>query len=744
MLRLLAGFLVIAFACRTTPAVRTPEPEQPESPFAALATELATPAQTIWSTLPPALIEELRKGAGAPGTPAAALAAARKRLEGWELVTAGVRPEEIGARFRAAFEGIFLAEPLAYAKPQTPEGLAAAGLLHRLYDIADSNTYREWIKGAPNIGVDRKLLEVLADVAPAQRKHLASEILSAGEPAEAVDGVLRALAERARSDGDAQKSKALFAKLVERRGAAASFQDFLDLSLANVRIDDRASAAAAVGQARGKLPPNDRHSQALLRDTEKDLANLDRYLALKPNTAVAARVEQLDLLRAMGRTADAQSLLSDLKRIAPNDARVRVRAAAMGFEGMAAGGNMLQAAGYVAQELGDPALTDKDGDYWSMLIGAQGAHAMGEALPQLFQDKVAGAKKMVEILKSMREKAVKLEATRPGRAAALQLVLDRAIPIVEKSAAQDVAIADVLKGGLDAALALRAKHPDTVDIDRLVFTFATFTTDRKRALDVVMQRPGTKPEDDVELYLARARTALTLAIVLATPQAVASARSAVEDIAPSWSPQIEANREAMLGDCDALEEKWAAAAQHYEAARKKHKEVRARVTNNLGWIALKRGAADEADALFRESGEDESSNRRWLAYLNALSTPLREKERLDGLRSLILANSSDGKPPTTLLIWLVANSPDPKETSDAAQKVLDEYADPFNAIKPSNGRRGFETEGAFQIGIGLASRKFFDLNAAAYANLWLMPPLPLDETQLRAKVKPTKPAKPKK
>ncbi|MBA3463147.1 MAG: hypothetical protein H0T46_24535 [Deltaproteobacteria bacterium] len=736
MLRLLAGLLLIAVACRTTAPVRTPEPEQPQSPFAALAAELATPAQTIWSTLPLALTAELRVDAGG-----SALAAARKRLEGWQLVTVGARPEEIGARFRAAFEGIYLAEPLAYAKPPTRDGLAAAGLLHQLYDLADSNTYREWIKSAPNIGIDRKLLEVLGDVAPVQRKHLASEILSAGEPPEAVDGVLRALAERARSDGDAKQSKLLFAKLVERRGAASTFQDYLDLSLANVRLDDRASAAAAVGQARGKLPPNDRHSQALLRDTEKDLANLDRYLALKQNAGVMARIEQLDLLRAMGRTADAQALLADLRRSAPNDARVRVRAAAMAFEGMAAGGNMLQAAGFVAQELDDPALTDKDADYWSMLIGAQGAHAMGEALPQLFQDKVAGAKKMVEILKSMREKAVKLEAMRPGRAAALQLVIDRAIPIVEKSVAQDVAIADVLKGGLEAALAMRAKYPDTVDIDRLVFTFATFTADRKRALDVVMQRPGTKPEDDLELYLARARTALTLAIVLATPQAVASARSAVEDIAPSWNPQIEANREAMLGDCDALEEKWATAAQHYEAARKLHKEVRARATNNLGWIALKRGANDEADALFRESGEDETSNRRWLAYLNALSTPQREKERLEGLRSLILANSSDGKPPTTLLIWLVANSPDPKETSEAAQKVLDEYADPFSAIKPSNGRRGFETEGAFQIGIGLASRKFYDLNAAAYANLWLMPPLPLDEPQLRAKVKAAKPKK---
>ena len=100
----------------------------------------------------------------------------------------------------------------------------------------------------------------------------------------------------------------------------------------------------------------------------------------------------------------------------------------------------------------------------------------------------------------------------------------------------------------------------------------------------------------------------------------------IGDIAPSWSNQIEANREAMLGDCDAIEATlnkddalWSKAAGHYEAARALHKEVRARVTNNLGWIALKIGTPETADALFRESAEDETSGRRWLGFLNALA-----------------------------------------------------------------------------------------------------------------------------
>lgn len=739
--------VVTAFACKTTPSARTPENERASSPFEALAKELETPAQPVWPALPDALTADLQKGVQVPADAAARLAAARTRLATWTLDVSAAGPEALGAAIRTAFEGIYLAEPLAYGATSA-HALAAAELLHHLYDIVDTNAFREWTKTAPNLGIDRKLLEVLADGAAAQRRHLAAVILSAGSPPEAVDAVLRGSAARARIDNDHAKAKRLFALLVERRGEKAELDDWLDLAGAQLRSDDQAGATASLARAR-TLPTPTRFAEAKVRDTAKDLANLERYLKLKETGTIEARIEQLDLLRSMGRVPEVEALLKQLKDVAPNDARVRVRVAAIGFEGMALAGNMMAAAGYVAEQLGDASLTNKDADYWSMLIGAQGAHAMGEALPLLFQDRVAGGKKMVEILKSVRDMTSEIETARPGRVAALRLVIDRTIPVVEKATAQDVAVAQVLGGGLADAVALRAKHPETIDLDRLVFTFATFTKDRQRALDAVMQRPGTAPGDDIELYQSRARSALTIATVMATPAAIASARTAVTEIAPTWNPQIEANREAMLGDCDALEATvtktdalWARAAAHYETARTLHKEVRPRVTNNLGWIALRAGDIARADALFRESAGDETSGRRWLGYLNALASPGRANERLEGLRSLILANSGDGKAPDTLLVWLAATSPDAKEAGEAAAKVLENAADAFQSIKPANGALGFETEGTFQVGIGLASRKFYELNTQAYASLWLMPPLPLDASQLAAKAKAIAPAKP--
>lgn len=748
MSRLLLALTVAVFACKPAKPVRPPEPETKLSPFVNLADELETPAKPLWPTLPTELTGELEKAAGTPADAGARLAGARLRLAGWALELWASRPEAIGAKLRAAYEGVFLAEPLAYAAQGSAEGREAAGLLHQLYDALDTSGYREWVKSAPNVGLDRRLLEILAESAAVQRTHLAAQILTAAEPAAAVDGVLRSLAERARTANDAAKARTLFLQLVERRGANATLDDWIDLSAAHGRVDDLTNATAALAQARTKPVP-DRLGQAKLREATKDLATLERYLALKTNPAIEAKIEQLDLLRKLGRTVEAQTLLTQLKQLAGNDARVRVRSAAIGFDGLAQAGNMLEAAGYVADELRDANLVNKDGDYWSMLIGAQGAHAMGEALPELFRDRVAGGKKMVEILKAMRVLAQELESTRPGRAAALELVLDRVTPIVEKSTGQDVGVAAALRDNLDGAVALRAKYPDSIDLDRLVLTFATFAPNRQKALEAVLQRPGTKPEDDIELYLARARTAVTLAIVIATPPAIAAARTAIDDIAPSWSPQVEATREALYGDADALQASitkdaalWTAAAKHYEAARTMHKEVRARVTNNLGWIALQRGEAEKADALFRESGEEEGSDRRWLAFLNALATPQRANERLAGLRSLILSNAGDGKAPSTLLVWLAATSPDPKEAGDAAAKVFEDRADPFSAIKPVQGALGFETEGAFQVGLGLSSRKFYELNTQAYASLWLMPPLPLDDAQLAAKAKVVAPSKP--
>src|SRR5262249_2284725 len=159
-----------------------------------------------------------------------------------------------------------------------------------------------------------------------------------------------------------------------------------------------------------------------------------------------------------------------------------------------------------------------DADYWSMLIGALGLRAVHEALPELGTN----PQKAVDILVELRTLAGELAKTRPGRAAGLTFVVDHAIPLIDKMKTGDTrAMVDTLRAGLADAVALRAKFPDAVDADHLVALLAMFAPDHAAALAAVAQRPGVAPEDDVDTYVQRARTGVSLAMAVATPAAVA-------------------------------------------------------------------------------------------------------------------------------------------------------------------------------------------------------------------------------
>ncbi|HEV7559810.1 MAG TPA: hypothetical protein VGO00_30240, partial [Kofleriaceae bacterium] len=395
----------------------------------------------------------------------------------------------------------------------------------------------------------------------------------------------------------------------------------------------------------------------------------------------------------------------------------------------------------VADELADPSLVNKDADYWSMLIGALGLRAVHEALPELGTN----PQKAIDILASLKQLAGELAATRPGRAAILVFVVDHATPLIEKLKSSDTsAMVATLRTGLADAVALRAKYPDTADAEHLVDLMAMFAPDHVAALAAVAQRPAVAPDEDSDTYLQRARTGVSLAMAVATPAAVATARQLVDDVPPSIVPRFEAAREALLGDCDAVDAtlhpdpaRWTKAEAHYMAARELDDDIEPRVVNNLGWIALQRGDTTHALELFHASAEM-PSERQWLAALNAALASPDLAARLETARAVRAAS----KDSITLLAWIAKLSPDAKEAGDAARDALDAMKDSFQAVKLDYGRHGFEGEGFFQLGLGIGSRRYYELDTQAYTNLWLMPPFPLDRAGLEAKTKATpKPAK---
>ena len=755
--------------CGPEPPAKTPDakPAAPKAktPLEALADELDPgPPPPFWPTLPADVRAEIERTAQAPSDPAKRVAAAKDRLDGWALDFDASRPDVHRARIRAGLEGLSLAEPLALAKDPTPEGLAAAAVLVRFYGVLESvPKYVEWLKEmARSLGgeyaqqlalaAETKPLEMLAAAAPATKAHLSAKILRAGQPRDAVAMVLKDVAGRKYGDGAVARARDLYVEYIKLRGADATADDWLTVAAAHVRLEDRAAAADATARARALAAktPGDRPIAAKLRQADADLVLLDKLAANAKDASLDARIDRVDLLRNLRRSPESATLVDELVKQHPRDARVKLRHAMATFEKLATAGKLLEGALYAADELKDPNLENKNGDYWSMMLGVAGVRAMSDGLPALARDPAAGAQKMIEIMRAIRAVSDELAKTQPGRAAAVAFLVDRAIPLVEKLKSGDMTLlTKALQTGLTEALALRARYPEAADVDRLVLTTATFEKDRAKAFEAVIARPRTAPEDDPALWLQRARTAVTLASVLGTPAALGPARQAVADVPPTDDTLTEAVREALLGDVEVLDglvnkdrAAWPRAEKRYEAARKMHKEVRPRVTNNLGWIALSFGDPARADELFLESARDDSP-RRWLAFLNAATAPSRSSERLQAIRDLVKANRGDGRPPAILATWLAAVAPDKDEAARAAREAIEELSAPLAAIKPDASALGLENEGSFQIGLGIASRRrFHELGAYAYGSLWLMPPAPLTRAELEAKAGPGDAKKP--
>ena len=758
-------------ACKRDPKVAAPAAPA-TTPLARLADELdgedaaGQPAQPLWPTLPESARRELEQRADAPAMARAArggAAPARRVVARFALRTAlrrcgapaapGLAMAARRARWgalRDGIEGLFLAEPIVYAPERDADArdqLAATALLFDFYARLDQPAFATWLRETADPVVDRAVLERLVAEAGARRRQLGARLLRRGEPADGVTRVLRDTAARKLAAGDAAGARPLYALVIERRGADATFDDWLDAAVAHTRAEDRAGAAAALDRARKLAQPGNRDHVTRLRHRAFELTNLERYLALGAPGTLAGHLERVDYLRGMGRDADARALVDELRRMYPTDARVRARYATLQFEEIALAQSVMAGAAFVAEQLSDPALTDKDGSYWGLWIGAQGVRAMTEAVPELSRDREAGTRKMVEILTRTREMNAELAKWYPGRAAALEFLLGHTIDILGKTTPRDVATVELLRRGLDDVLALRARHADP-DVDRLVYTFATFAPDAARALAVVAQRPSGSPEEEFDLYGQRARTAVTLAAVVGTPAAIATARAAVEDIRPSYDDALEATREALLGDCDVLDalvqpdaEAWARAARRYEAARA-HPEVAARATHNLGWIALATGDKARAAERFREAAQLDSP-RRYLSAFNAVYALGTPAEQLDATRSLGAGTGSDEAPPL-MLVWRAALATDPAEAAEAAKGALAQMDEPFYRARPGPPPAlGIEPEGFFQLGFGFASRRFYALNSVAYANLWLMPPPPLDRAGLEAKAKTKAKPKPK-
>ncbi len=759
-----------ALACGPAVAPAPADPARPGAPASTVGT-VAPAAQTspdpilevvakeldrgaiepFWPTLPADVRAELERSAAAPKDPAARVQAARERLEGfvWDPSDPSFADR---ATLRRTLEGVFLAEAVALSGAG-PSRAAAAAVLERFFAamVAVPKTLEllrgsseSWSADARKALADGSLepFERLGRVAEKMRGQHAATVLRAGEPRDAVFLLIRDVAQARLGRGDVKGARSLHEELVKRKGGAMGAEDWAFVAWGHVRAEDVPGATAAVRSAKeaASRPGTPRRVVAVVRRAEGDVGRLSALLALGAPTSVEARVKRFDGLKALGRAEEAAAVLAVLAKEAPTDGRVRVRTAVATFERMAMEGKLFEGAVVAAKELGEGEVTNKEGDYWSLLAGVYGMRVMVEALPELGKNPAAGMKRLQNLVVEQRKIALELGRYDPGRAAAILFLLDRLAPTLQKGV--DLALAEAVKairGGFADALALRAKHKNTADVDRIVYTFAMFHADRVGAFDAVAVLPGTAAGDDPPFYVQRARTALTIATMIPDGSRLDAAKRMIEDLLPSEDADLEAQREVLLGDVEVLRARlradgaaWAAAASHYEAGRKRLKDGRGRVANNLGWIALEQGDGGRAQELFKEATLDAKSDRRWIAYLNsALPLGQRSPESVRAVREIASATRKDGRPPIVASTWLAALSTDPAETRKAAREALEEMDAPLHSMKPDTGAHGLDSEGSFQIGLGLSSRhRFHELASYAFSSVWLMPKLPLGRKEL--------------
>lgn len=740
--------LVVLVACKTAgpPGPSTPPALAPAAQptwLADYARELDPGARDpLWPAIPAETRASIEDGLGAAAaqTGAARLAAAVHRLRGWELVAA-TPSGELGASLTTALEGLCLAEPLAFAEIATPEAYEAMGLLYHFYAAFDRPDVVAWVHAGPNVPGDREVLERVAEVAPNMRSYLAAQLLAHGGPPEVVADVLGDLGRRVLVLGMYPRARDLFRERIARRGGAATAEDWLDLAEAHGRLDERDLAGAAVTKARALAASRagDRHLAARLSRGERQLAS-----GLRLRTATG--IERYDLLRGLGRLHDAGEVLDQLRRESPHDARVAIRVAIRAVDREITT-DPFAAATAMEAELRDPAFTNQDATYWSTQVVLRATLAMRD-ISNIRDDEPARARKLADSIVALHAVTAQLAKFDPGRAVAMDFGFDHVFAHL-----LDGDITSGLDDRLADGLALRATYPDAPEIDQLVYMLATFDSDRARAFAAVVPPPRAKPADEPELYRKRARVAVTLAMVLATPDAVAAARRVVDDISPSEEFELEGVREALLGDCDTLDAlagaagAWDRAAAHYRAARVAQHE-RARMYNNLAVIAQRGGAGGDAalqgfrDAIEALEVHNELSSA-WIPSLNLIlaGPPAARAADLPALASKASGMTEDHEPPVALQVWIAASAPARVDSAAAAQAALGRLGPADRKL--ALGRRGLEGPGSFNFSLGLASVAFYQFELGGYASLWLVPPWPLDRAGLEAKAGGPKPGGPK-
>ncbi len=619
---------------------------------------------------------------------------------------------------------------------------AAESLIASNVDASTSSAARIWLwrglsgveAGMPNLrymrptffdATGQEILDVLAFQGPAMRARLAAEILRSREPRSIVDAIVKEEALRAMAAGDSSRARSLAALYVQRTGQPTAAREQLELARFHLFIGDSSAAGESIRSARSLLATDDRINLAYLREIDKEKSFLDELLRLEGQTDIESRLRRVDLLYNLDRRAEAKRLLDALVHDRPRDGRVRARVAMSSYF---AGASSPPTETYLLE----PGLVEQNGEYWSTLVAFLGT--------KLVLELQIGKLPSNEQLRELLQATMSFMKCEPERGAALAFVFER-VAKMGNSPHPDRAIAmEIVRSSFETALELRAKAPAVADIDRIVLTMAVLV-DPAQGFAAAAAPLTTPLHEDVDLSLQRAKTLVDLAASGSPESDLGVVRRAIEEVEPSFYPEKEARREALLGDVNALraiagkdQTGWTSAANHYGIAARALKTGRARVLNNLAFALEQSGDTARSMSTF-ENAARESDERAWIPKLNrGTAVGIEREKQLDTVRSLV--KESGNEAPPSLNLWLASLSKDASET-EAATRAAKEWI--RKSMMPSQKfaclNRGIDLAASLKFGIGLLGwppRHAFNVDLAA--DMWLVRRAPRMPAELEPKV----------
>ncbi|MCA9652052.1 MAG: hypothetical protein KC501_19200, partial [Myxococcales bacterium] len=457
------------------------------------------------------------------GDPAALLAEARRRYEGWQA-----RSQQGGDA--AQLEGLVeLARALALAERAAGDlqhaPVEALVLLERVYDLLDvpalandRNLFSQMIQGFVQIiaeGGDASSSAMLDDLAKLvfegvqradelHRRTVAALLRDAPEHPSIPD-VLSRTAESVHAQDEAL-AVGIMRRSLAMRGEAATAAHWLDLASLCYRSLELRCGNEARARAEALAPADDEKLAERLHRSLEQAKHANAVVELQDAAGLEDRLDQARALMELQRNADAREIYEQLHRLHPEDARPVAGLARV---------MLLERLDFVAAfEIIDRARPREhlDREWYELAIGVRATALLYHVLPQLADEDPDA------IFDALRPALVQMDADISGleelgadEGKVLRYIYDLGIDAWPKSRAEDQQpLLQLTRAQLTRTRALLEQVPASRHAYTLVLAASEFSADREQALAVLDLAPPAEHAEAVALR--RAQAALDLVV----------------------------------------------------------------------------------------------------------------------------------------------------------------------------------------------------------------------------------------